>query len=117
MNKNIRKILLAGLVIFLGLILLKFIPEKIFGKGILFDASLHISGAIFILYILWFFIDQNKNWRIPYFIFSYLVLTIISIQRVLTNNHNDTGLLLGLGVGILGICIAERKPLKNKIKF
>jgi len=89
----------------------------LFGKDILFDASLHIATAVWVLYIIWFFIDQNKNWRIPYLIFCFLVLTIISTQRILANAHDDIGLLLGLLIGLIAIGIAEYKTLKKKIKF
>lgn len=116
-QEQIKKIIIAGVIIYAGLFLFKFIPMQIFGKDILFDASMHLSTAIFVLYIFWFFIDQNKKWRIPYLFFSMLVLTIISFQRILTNNHNDLGLLLGLGIGILGIGIAEIKNMKGKLKF
>ena len=116
-NKNIKKIIISGIIIVIGLTIFKLIPMEIWGMKILFDASAHIAIAIFLLYITWFFIDQNKSWRIPYFIFCFLVLAIISMQRIITQNHNDLGLLEGLIIGIIAIGIAEWKSLKNKLKF
>lgn len=116
-KEQIKKIILAGIVIYSGIFLFKLIPMQIFGEHILFDASFHLSTAIFILYIFWFFVDQNKKWRTIYFFFSMLILAIIAFQRILTNNHNDFGLLLGLVIGALGIGIAEIKQLKGKLKF
>jgi len=117
MKEELRNLLVSGIVILVGLILLKFIPMLLFGGDILFDASAHIAIAIFILYLLWFFIDQNKNWRIPYFIFAFMVLTIISVQRVINGYHNDVGLLLGLALGLVSIGVAEWKRIKNKFDF
>ena len=115
--EQIKKILVAGIVIAIGLIIFKYLPMFIFGKNILFDASSHVAWTIFLLYIVWFFIDQNKSWRIPYFILSIAILTIISIQRIVTNNHNLFGLLLGFLIGIFGIAISQYKIIRNKIKF
>lgn len=100
-----------------GIFFLKFVPMQIWGEEILFDASAHITTAFFVLYVLWFFIDQNKSWRIPFFLFSILVLAVISFQRIEANAHNDVGLLLGLLVSLTSIWIAERKNLKGKLKF
>lgn len=87
------------------------------GSGILFDASMHIVTAIFVLYCMWFFVDQNENWHMPFFIFSALLLFVISVQRIMANAHNDIGLLLGLLISIASISVAERKNLKGKFKF
>ena len=89
MKKEFKKIIISGVVVLVGLILLKFIPMFLFGNNILYDASAHIALAVLVLYILWFFIDQNKNWRIPFFIFAFMVLTIISLQRIVNYSHND----------------------------
>ena len=115
--KNINKILVAGIIVVAGLLLFKFIPMEIWGNDILFDASAHIAITMFILYIVWFFIDQNEKWRIPYFILSALVLTIIAINRILVDAHNYIGLLGGLLVGLLAIGIAEWNDIDDKIKF
>ncbi len=117
MKKEFKKIIISGVVVLVGLILLKFIPMFLFGNNILYDASAHIALAVLVLYILWFFIDQNKNWRIPFFIFAFMVLTIISLQRIVNYSHNDIGLLLGFILGVLSILIAEWEKVKNKLKF
>ena len=101
----------------LGSIFFKFIPMRIWGSDILFDASFHLMTACFALYILWFFIDQDRGWKIPFFIFSALVLFIVSVQRILSNAHNDIGLLLGLIIALVSIGIAERGSLRGKFKF
>jgi len=54
--EQIKKILVAGIVIAIGLIIFKYLPMFIFGKNILFDASSHVAWTIFLLYIIWFFI-------------------------------------------------------------
>ena len=101
----------------IGLSFLKFIPMDIWGANILFDASMHITATCLALYIAWFFIDQDKTWRIPFFIFSALVLSVVAIQRINANAHNDIGLGLGLAISLTSIFIAERKKLKKKISF
>ena len=100
-----------------GLLLFKFLPMEIWGSDILFDASMHITVASLVIYIIWFFIDQNENWHIPFYFFSALVLFVISVQRIIANAHNDIGLLLGLTISILSIAFAERKNLKGKLRF
>ncbi len=107
----------AGLVMFLGLILFKLIPMEIFGKDIKFDASAHITIAMFLLYFIWFFIDQNKSWRTIYFVFSLAVISIISIQRILVDAHNDIGLLAGLLLSLFAIVHSQKKYFKDKFKF
>ena len=116
-KKKWRSVLISGIIISIGLLLLKYIPMKIFGGEILFDASMHVSVSIFILYFFWYFIDQNKNWRLPYLVFSFVVLAIISLQRILVNAHNDFGLLLGFLIGAFGIIISRKNYFWNKFKF
>lgn len=114
---QIKKIITAAIFMVLGLLLLKYLPMQIWGAYITFDASQHITTACLALYILWFFIDQNRSWCIPFFIFSALILFVISVQRLLVHAHSDIGLALGLLVSLVSIGIAERKYLKNKVKF
>lgn len=116
-SKKIRKIITAGVIIALGLLLFKFLPISIWGKDILFDASGHISTAIFVLYVLWFFIDQNKPWRTPYLILSALALTVIALQRIIDSAHNDIGLLMGLLLGVVAIGVSQWDKIKGKIEF
>jgi hypothetical protein len=90
---------------------------QIFGQDIKFDASAHITIAMFALYFIWFFIDQNKSWRTIYFIFSLAVISIISIQRILVDAHNDIGLLAGLLLSLCAIIYSQKKYFKDKFKF
>jgi membrane-associated phospholipid phosphatase len=62
-------------------------------------------------------IDQNKTWRIPFFIFSLVVLSIISLQRILVFAHNDIGLLLGFLLGAVAIIASQWQYIRNKIHF
>lgn len=120
MNKKeqqIRELFFTLFLMIIGLILFKYIPMYLFGENILFDASMHIVLASFILYVLYFFVDQNKSWRIPYFIFALAVLIIISVQRIISNAHNDLGLLVGFVISIISIIIPRWKELNKKFKF
>lgn len=116
-SKQIRQILIAGIVTIIGLGMFKLLPMSIFGAEIEFDASAHIATAIFVLYIIWFFIDQNTTWRMPYFIFSAMVLMVISFQRIADNAHNDIGLLLGLLLGIAAIAASQWKSISGRLQF
>lgn len=89
----------------------------LWGSDILFDASLHITAAFFVLYVIWFFIDQTKEFRYPFYLFAILVLFVISIQRIAVDAHNDVGLLLGALISIISIGLVEREKLGNKIDF
>lgn len=113
----IRPIAIAGAVTVVGLLLLKYLPMSIWGDQILFDASAHIAVAMFVLYVLWFFIDQNQSWRTPYFIVAGVVIIVISFQRLLDNAHNDIGLLLGFAVGLSAIGLSQWKTVKKRLKF
>lgn len=114
---QIQKILTSIIISFLLIIILKYMPMHFFGNNILYDASLHVVITINILYILWFFIDQNKSWRIPYFVFALAVLSIISIQRIIGHFHNEIGITLGILIGLISIATAEHKQLRNKFNF
>lgn len=116
-KRKLKSIFICIVLMAFGLLALKFLPMRLFGNDILFDASMHIVVASFILYVLWFFIDQNKNWEVPYFIFSLVVLLIIGIQRILVNAHNDLGLLMGIVIAIISIVVSRGHYFMNKISF
>ncbi len=116
-KKQLVSLIICLLIMTLGLILLKFIPMKIFGREILFDASMHITAAVFTLYVIWYFVDQNIKWKIPYLIFSALVITIVAINRILNNAHNDIGLLMGLILSCLAIITSRWDYFRGKLKF
>ncbi len=120
MRKTERQIIwifLTGVIMLTGLILFKYIPMSIYGQNILFDASAHVVWTMFILYFGWFFIDQDKNMRIFYFIISVGILVIISIQRIIAHEHNEVGILLGFLVGSLGILIPRWKEFLRNLEF
>ncbi len=114
--KQIKTIAFTILYMFIGLSIFKFLPQLIFGNEIKSDASMHIVIAIFCIYLISFFITK-KSWRIPYFIFSLIVIIIISVQRILVNAHNELGLLLGLLIGFSSIVLADQQSYKRIIDF
>ncbi len=101
----------------IGLILFKYIPMYIYGKYILWDASSHMAWTTWGLYVLWFFVDQKKSWRMPYFIFSAVVLIIMGIQRIVAGEHNEIGVMLGLAVAGIAIIIPRWKEFRKGVKF
>lgn len=116
-QRHIQSLGEAGTIMIIGLYVGKFIPMHIWGQDIRFDASAHVTIACFILYTLWFFIDQNKNWHIPFVIMSGFVLTIISFQRLMVFAHNDIGLLAGFILSLFAILFAERRRLAHMFTF
>lgn len=116
-KRKIRSLIICLVIMAILLFLFKFLPMRFFGDEILFDASMHIVVASFILYLIWFFIDKNKSWKIPYLLFSIFVLFVISIQRLLANAHNDVGLLAGLIISIVSIVISNWHYFHKKISF
>ncbi len=116
-QEQIKRIFLTFVFMLIGLFLFKFYPMSIYGKDILFDSSAHIVFASFILYILYFFIDQNKQWSVPFFVFSFFVLVVISFQRIYENAHNDIGILIGFLIALISIAIPNWKLIRNKIDF
>jgi hypothetical protein len=117
MNKQLKWVIYTGIICAIGLVLLKFVPMKVFGNEILFDASMHFVVIGFCLYVLWFFVDQNKNWKIPYIVFAIAVLLFVSLHRIITNNHNDWGILFGLIILTLGIFIPRWKGVIRGLEW
>jgi len=116
-EKKFMSLVLTLIIMAAGLLLLKYLPMDVFGDDILFDASAHITTACFVLYAFYLFIDKNKSWRVPYFVLSLVVLSIISIQRILISAHNDIGLLLGFLLSVFAIIAPRWKELRGKIKW
>jgi hypothetical protein len=116
-KQKLAWILWTAIIMAAGLILFKYIPMYIYGKDIQFDASSHIVWTSFVLYVLWFFIDQKKSWRIPYFIFSGAILIIMGIQRIVVGAHNEIGLMLGLAIAAIAIIIPRWKEFKKGVRF
>ncbi len=115
-TKKIKQLFFTALIMAVGLLFFKYLPMYIYGKDILFDASSHIVWTSFILYLIYLFIEKNKKLRIPYFIFSAIVLIIISIQRIVTKQHNEIGIMLGLIIAVIAIVIPRWKEIRRKIK-
>ena len=116
-KKKLIAIFRAFYIMIIGLLILKYLPMVLYGSNILFDASAHITFISFILYIVWYFIDQNKGWHIPYFIFIFLILAIVSFQRIIDNAHNDIGLLAGLIISLAAIIYSRQDYFKDKFSF
>jgi len=116
-KNKIKSLVTAGLVMSVGLFVFKLLPMQIWGSEILFDASFHITATIFVLFILWYFIDQNKKWRMPFLAASLAVVFIVAIQRILVDAHNDVGLLLGLAISVVAIMISRWDYFKGKLDF
>jgi membrane-associated phospholipid phosphatase len=121
MNQHIKKqikwLCWTFILNVIGLIIFKYIPMHIYGKDILFDASSHVAWTGFGLYFIWFFVDQNKSWRIPFFILSGVILIFMSIQRILEHQHNELGIMLGFFVIGLAIIIPRFKEFRKRLKF
>ena len=115
--EKIKALAIAFVIMSAGLAIFKFLPMYIWGSDILFDASTHVTTAIFLLYVAWFFIDQNKSWHTPFFIFSLVIITIISMQRILVFAHNDIGLLEGFSISLLAIILSRWSYFKKKLSF
>lgn len=115
--RQVDDIFRVAILMAMFILSLKYMPMYLWGSDILFDASLHITAAFFVLYVIWFFIDQTKEFRYPFYLFAILVLFVISIQRIAVDAHNDIGLLLGALISIISIGLVEREKLGNKIDF
>jgi hypothetical protein len=121
-KQQLKWILFTTILMAIGLVLFKYIPMYInylrFGTSdILYDASSHIVWTSWGLYVVWFFIDQKKSWRIPYFIFSGVVLVIMGIERIIVKAHNEVGIMMGLAVAFFAIVIPRWKEFRRGLKF
>ena len=114
---KIKQLVICFAVMFVGAVFFKYIPMSLFGDEILYDASAHIISTVFILYVLWYFVDQNVKWRIPYFVFCSVVLAVVGFQRIFVNAHNSFGVLLGLVISLLGIVISRWDYFRGKFEF
>ncbi|OQA68943.1 MAG: hypothetical protein BWY36_00193 [Candidatus Diapherotrites archaeon ADurb.Bin253] len=107
----------TAILMVIGLIFFKYLPMYLSEGNILYDASYHVLFTILLLYILWFFIDQKKSWRIPYFIFSGVLIIIVSLQRIIAQEHNEVGIILALLIGAVSIIIPRWKEFMGGVKF
>lgn len=104
-------------IVISGLILFKYIPMYLYGEDILYDASSHVIWTTWGLYIAWFFIDQKKSWRIPYFIFAGAIVIIMSIQRIIAQEHNEVGVILALVIAAIAIVAPRWNEFKQEVDF
>jgi hypothetical protein len=116
-RQQIIWVIWTTVIMVVGLILFKYIPMYIYGKDILFDASSHMAWTSWGLYVFWFFIDQKKSWRVPYFALSAVILMIMGVQRIVVGAHNEIGVMLGLAVVGIAIIIPRWKEFKEGIKW
>ena len=118
MKIKIRHIIFTAVFMTIGILLFKILPEYLYGKEILFDASRHVVVLSFGLYFLYYFIQKRENWKIPYFIFSSMVLGVIAIHRFLEGAHNEYGVLMGFAIAGISIFFPlwlEEKRWKKEI--
>ncbi|MEX0930314.1 MAG: phosphatase PAP2 family protein [Candidatus Paceibacterota bacterium] len=101
----------------LGIGLFKYTPIALWGNGIQFDASLHVTTTIFFLYVIWYFIDQNKRWRVPFFIVSTGLVVVISVQRLFAEAHNEVGILLAFALSAVAITLSRPAYFRKHITF
>ncbi len=79
----------------------------LFGNDILFDASLHVTATIFLLYIIWNFARFEKTRK--YFISSsILIVLLISIYRIVVKRHDVIGISLGVLLSLIAIWLSEK---------
>lgn len=116
-SQKLKSILIAAVVMFFGILIFKFIPMEFFGNDVKFDASLHLTIAIFLLYVGWYFFDYNKNWKLFYLLFSFAVVIIVSVQRIYVGAHNDIGLIIALIISFFAIVISRWKYFRKRILF
>ena len=116
-TEKLRRILLSIVIAGAGIVILKIIPMMVWGVGIEFDASLHVTTTIISLYVIWFFIDQNPRWRVPFFMVATGVVLIVAIQRLLVDAHSDIGVLLAIVLGLGAVMTAEWHDIRDKISF
>lgn len=109
--------MVCGAIMFFGLVVFKYLPMYFFGGDILYDASAHVTVTVFVLFVLWYFVDQTPNLRIPYFVFSCAVLIIVAIQRFLDLAHNEFGILLGIIISVVAIVVARWDYFGERLSF
>jgi len=116
-SEKIRRIILATLVSVVGIVFFKLLPMMIWGDMIKYDVSFHIIVTILVLYVLWFFIDQNPTWRVPFFMVSSVIIIVVAVQRLLVDAHNDIGILFTFVISIVALSSAEWRDIKDKLSF
>ncbi len=112
MTIRLKHIIYTFLLMVIGILIFKTLPMYLYGKDILFDASRHVIATSFGLYFLYYLFLQNREeLKIPFFIFSSMILGVIAIQRIIAGEHNEYGILLGFFVAGISILV----PIWNKL--
>lgn len=114
---QILSLIICFMVMLVGIVTLKFIPERLFGADITFDASLHVTATIFILYTLYFFVDQNIVWRYIYVVGGIVLTAVIAIERIVAGAHDSYGVMLALGISLGGIILSRWSFFKKRLTF
>ena len=105
--KQIESIIICLALMSISIILFKFLPMEKFGNNILFDASLHVTITIFVLYFIWIFIGHKKLGK--YFLsFSIVVVLFMSIYRIVVKKHDIIGVSLGVLISLLSIYLSNK---------
>lgn len=113
-KQKIKLAVWTAAIMFVGLIIFKYIPMAIWGKDILFDASSHVAWTTWGLYAIFLFIiSTKKSWKVPYFIIAGLIIIAMAIQRIIAHEHNLIGVLLGFAVVTSAILIPRWKEIKG----
>jgi len=107
-----KKIPIVAFLMFLFILIFKYFPMFLFGNDILFDASLHITITIFILYLIYLLIYRKKEFRFPYFLMCFSILLAVSVQRISVGAHSIIGISLGILISLTSIILANWKYVK-----
>ena len=78
------------------------------------DPALYYNNNIPILLHLLDYVNQRE---IPYFIFSGVLIIIVSLQRIIAQEHNEVGIILALLIGAVSIIIPRWKEFMGGVKF
>lgn len=116
-SQKLHRIVTSIFVAAVGLLLFKLAPMVMWGTMIEFDASFHVTAAILGMYVLWFFIDQNPRWRLPFITIATGVVLVVAIQRMLVDAHSDLGILLAIVIGVIAVGCAEWESINEKVSF
>lgn len=105
-KKNVKRLVITAIFIFIFIALLKFIPMDSYGQNIKFDASLHLSATIFILYSLWIFF-WKRNFSKTFLAIAIVSVAVVSFQRIYVGAHDLFGLVSGFLLSAISIVLAE----------
>ncbi len=106
MKIETRQLVYSTIFMVIGSLVFKTLPEYLYGNDILFDASRHIMTLSLGLYFIYaIFIQKKENWKLNYVIFSAMLLGFMGVQRILSGEHNEYGVLLGYALAGLAVFV------------